>query len=200
MTHWIVTAGTLLGLFGCCAIALYTWMNGRARSRGSDAHWRTGVLVGTPGMFAMFAGWILLALAEPRVSSVGLSMLGVVFLVAGAAVYVASARWVGRWRTPATYRPALHTSGLYAHVRHPQALALCLLAAGGALASGSVPFLLTLPVWVGFWIGYTFLEEWNELLPAFGGQYQRYRRTTPRLLPRIPAALGRRTRRASGAP
>jgi len=79
----------------------------------------------------------------------------------------------------------VETSGIYNRVRHPQALALCVLAMGLALLSGSLPYLITLPLWIGFWTAYTYLEEKCELIPAFGEQYQRYREETPRILPRL---------------
>lgn len=153
-----VVVGMLLAASGCFSIARYTWMNARARARGSAAHWRIGWLIGGPGMIAMAAGWGLLA----------------------------------------AYRPGLHTGGIYALVRHPQALSLILLAVGSACASGSVPFFLSLPAWVGFWISYTYLEERNELLPAFGDEYRHYIRSTPRVLPRMRSLSS--TRRRTDAP
>ena len=44
---------------------------------------------------------------------------------------------------------------------------------------------MTLPLWLGFWVAYTHLEEQNDLLPAFGDDYRAYMKRTPRLLPRF---------------
>jgi protein-S-isoprenylcysteine O-methyltransferase Ste14 len=70
-------------------------------------------------------------------------------------------------------------------VRHPQALSLCVLVVGLVLLSGSLPILVTAPLWIAFWVFYTYLEESWELLPTFGEAYRRYRTSTPRLLPRV---------------
>ena len=92
---------------------------------------------------------------------------------------------MGRICKPAHYSLDLEARGLYARVRHPQVLSLCVLAAGLAPLSGSLPYLTTLPIWIGFWIGYTYLEEKYELIPAFGERYLHYRDTTPHILPRL---------------
>lgn len=186
-------AGAGLSAAGSAIIALYTFLNGRARRRGAKAHFVVGWLLATPGMLAILAGWALLATAPPHLRQRPLSIAGVLVLLAGAAVYVASARAVGRWKTLATYQSGLHVAGIYRGVRHPQALSLILVVVGAALASGSLPLLCTLPAWIAFWIAYTFLEEWNDLLPTFGEDYRRYMTSTPRLLPRFhwPGRRGR---------
>jgi protein-S-isoprenylcysteine O-methyltransferase Ste14 len=77
----------------------------------------------------------------------------------------------------------LNTHGIYSYLRHPQALALCLLAVGIGLTTLSRPFLWTLPLWILYWVAYTFFEEHFELIPAYGEEYLLYRQRTPRLLP-----------------
>jgi protein-S-isoprenylcysteine O-methyltransferase Ste14 len=195
-------AGAALTVLGSAIIALYTVLNGRARRRGARAHFVAGWILAAPGMFAILGGWGLLALAPPHLEIRALSIAGVLVLLVGAAVYVTSARVVGRWRTLDTYEAGLHVAGIYRRVRHPQALSLILVVIGGALASGSLPLLCTLPAWITFWIGYTYLEERHDLLPAFGDAYHGYMLDTPRLLPRISNAAGtedlRLTRRRLG--
>ena len=178
-------AGLFLGVAGISTIALYTRVNARTRSQGAAAHWRLGWLLGTLGMLTMGAGWAVLSRAGPHLELGPLSFLGLGLCLLALVLYVLSARWVGRWRTPANYSLKLQTRGIYRHVRHPQALALCLLAMGLGLFTGSVPYLATVPLWIAFWTAYTYLEEKNELLPAFGDEYVRYRESTPRLLPRL---------------
>ena len=187
-TSVTAVAGTTLAAGGCVMIALYTWLNGRARRRGARAHFVTGWLIGAPGMLAMIGGWALLALSPPHLRLAPLSVLGVLLLLAGVAVYAAGARAVGRWKTLATYESGLHVSGIYERIRHPQALSLILVAVGGACASTSLAFVATLPLWVAFWVAYTHLEERNDLLPAFGDDYRAYMKRTPRLLPRFLSA------------
>ena len=139
-------------------------------------------------MGSMFCGWGLLCVAQPAWRAPWLQIPGGAACVLALAIYAVSARHVGRLRGPARYSLDLETSGIYDRVRHPQALALCVLAVGLALLSGSLPYLITLPLWIGFWTAYTYLEEKCELIPAFGEQYLRYREQTPRI---SPAALSR---------
>ena len=175
--------GLILGLAGAAIIWLYVVINHRVRARGRGAHWLAGWLLALPGMTAMGAGWALLSLAGPRLAIPGGRVAGVLLLALAALTYAASAARVGRWRRPSRYTLALDTSGIYSWVRHPQALALCLAALGLGAATGSVPFLLTLPLWLAFWTAYTYLEERLELLPTFGEEYRRYSLRTPRLFP-----------------
>ncbi|MBI4603134.1 MAG: hypothetical protein HY721_14340 [Planctomycetes bacterium] len=191
MSPWVlVPAGLALGLSGAGLIALYTVANQRARRKGARAAWRVGWMLGACGMAGMFGGWGLLCLAGPHLDGAALRASGAAALLGALGIYGCGARRVGRWRAPSRYMLELQTRGIYARVRHPQALALCLAAAGAGLATGSVPYLLTLPLWIGFWVAYTYLEERFELIPAFGERYLRYRERVPRLLPRLPGAPG----------
>ena len=96
-----------------------------------------------------------------------------------------SARWVGRLRALKHYDLELRVDGIYRLTRHPQALALCLLAVSVALVSLSRDYLFTLPLWVARWVVYTYIEERLELIPTYGDAYLRYRSTTPRILPTL---------------
>jgi protein-S-isoprenylcysteine O-methyltransferase Ste14 len=176
--------GLTLGLWGAVVIAAYTRINARSRARGARAHWTLGAVTACVGMGSMFCGWGLLCAARPACRTLWLQVVGAAVCVLGSAVYAVSAWRVGRLRSIARYSLDLQTGGIYDRVRHPQAFALCTVALGLAPLSGSLPYLATLPLWLGFWIGYTYLEEAYELLPAFGAQYLQYRQRTPRLLPR----------------
>ena len=136
-------------------------------------------------MTTLGLGWALLFLAGPRLESGLREILGGALCATSLWIYVLSARHVGRWRRPSRYSLGLCTHGIHGHVRHPQALSLCVLPLGLALVSGSIPFLVTVPLWIAFWTAYTYLEERLELIPAFGEAYLRYRKSTPRLVPRI---------------
>jgi len=177
--------GLALGMAGAAVIAAYTKANAYLREKGARAHWAIGALTAWVGMGCMFGGWAVLCAAEPAWRRWWLQVPGGVLLVVALAIYAASARHVGRLRHPARYSLTLDTRGLYARVRHPQALSLCVLAVSLALLCGSLPYLCTLPLWIGFWVAYTYLEERYELIPAFGDRYRRYREGTPRIVPRI---------------
>lgn len=177
--------GLILALAGAAVIAAYPGVNRAARGRGSAAHWAAGWVVAALGMGAMGAGWALLASSGPRLTHPAVRVAGAVAGLAALVTYLASARWVGRWRTPETYSLELETRGIYRRVRHPQALSLCTASAGVGLLTGSVPYLISVPLWIAFWTAYTYIEEAKELLPAFGESYLRYRETTPRLIPRL---------------
>jgi len=83
---------------------------------------------------------------------------------------------------PAT---TLTPAGIYRWVRHPQALALCLVSVGLGLTTGSAPYLCSVPLWVAGWVAYTYIEERFELVPTFGDDYLAYMKRTARLLPGI---------------
>jgi protein-S-isoprenylcysteine O-methyltransferase Ste14 len=178
-------AGFLCSFGGILTIALYTRINGICRKKGIRSHWAVGLVLGTLGMTLVLGGWALLCLAGPAIRMGVVHIAGVIISLAAGSFYAVGAWRVGRWRRPSRYTFDLRTDGIYARLRHPQALALCVLPVGLGLMSGSIPFLITLPLWIGFWAAYTYLEEKNELIPAYGEKYLRYRETTPRLIPRI---------------
>ncbi len=181
-------SGTALGAVGALVIAAYTRINAWLRAKGACAHWAVGALVACVGMGSMFSGWGLLCVAAPARRMLWLQVPGGAVCALALAIYAAGARQVGRLGRLTHYSLDLETRGIYHRVRHPQALALCVLAAGLAPVSGSLPYLLTLPLWLGFWVAYTYLEEQYELIPAYGEQYLRYREATPRILPRWTAS------------
>jgi protein-S-isoprenylcysteine O-methyltransferase Ste14 len=174
--------------FGCAVVGagvmtLYTVANYRLRHNGAGAVWLGGWILGAIGMTLTGVGWALLSLAGPHYNIPPLRIAGLVAGGLGGFLYFYSAASVGRLRSRARYTLSLHTEGIYRFVRHPQALALCLVAAGAGLATLSRPFLWCLPIWLGFWVAYTFFEERFELIPAYGEVYYRYRETAGRLFP-----------------
>jgi protein-S-isoprenylcysteine O-methyltransferase Ste14 len=199
MDIWRSVVGLLVGLAGVGTIALYTRINGKSRGKGVGAHWGIGIVLGTLGMSLTLSGWALLCFSEPAISLGFAHYAGTMLAIFGASLYAVSALRVGRWTPPPHYSLDLRTDGIYSHIRHPQALGLCVLALGLGLWSGSIPYLVTLPLWLGFWTAYTYLEEKNELIPAFGDQYLKYRETTPRLIPRLlPVRTAREEIRRAG--
>jgi protein-S-isoprenylcysteine O-methyltransferase Ste14 len=129
------------------------------------------------------AGWFWLALLGPRIDWAPLPWIGFAAAAAGTVLYFASAARVGRLRALSRYSIELDVSGLYSIARHPQALALSLLAIGLGGLSQSIPYLALLPLWVAAWYLYSWLEEVLELVPVFGDRYREYSRVTPRMFP-----------------
>jgi protein-S-isoprenylcysteine O-methyltransferase Ste14 len=181
----LIVAGIGIALAGFSLLALNTLLSPWTRSLGERAHWLSGWLLNGAGMLAIGAGWIVLATVGPHRDGVLLRAVGLAAGIAGALLYVASARYVGRLRAPSRYSFGLDRSGPYAFVRHPQALALILVALGLAGLSGSTSLLATLPLWVACWYGYARLEEELELVPAFGEVYRDYIESTPCLIPEV---------------
>ena len=176
--------------FGCAiggsgVMTYYTIANYRLRRGGAGAVWLGGWILGALGMTLTGVGWALLSLAGPYYDIPPLRYAGVLIGGLGGFLYFYSAASVGRLRSRAHYTLSLHTDGIYRFVRHPQALALCLIALGAALATLSRPFLWCLPIWLSFWVAYTFFEEHFELIPAYGESYYRYSKTAGRLFPTL---------------
>jgi protein-S-isoprenylcysteine O-methyltransferase Ste14 len=100
-------------------------------------------------------------------------------------LYLCAMFYVGRLRKPKSFSLTLSSEGPYRHVRHPQALALCGLTLGLGLTTLSKPLLFGLPIWIGFWVLYAYMEERFDLIPSYGSRYQQYCRSTPRLFPAL---------------
>jgi protein-S-isoprenylcysteine O-methyltransferase Ste14 len=190
---WLWGAGIGMAGFGLLFVNLLS--SRRTRRAGRRAYWLAGWILNGAGMTVIGLGWLVLVMLPPRLSLAPLFVAGMAVTLAGAGLYVVSASRVGRLRRPSRYSLELETGGAYALVRHPQALALVLLASGLAGISGSVPFLASLPLWIFGWWLYARIEERLDLLPAFGARYEEYRKTTPFLIPR----LFRRIRRSGTA-
>lgn len=179
----MVWIGFFCTAIGAAVIVAYTVANYRLRRNGVSAVWWGGWLLGASGMSLTGIGWGILALAGPHYAIRGLRPAGIVISLLAGLLYFLSAARVGRLRARNSFSLGLQTGGIYRFVRHPQALALCVLAVGVGLATLSQPYLRALPLIAGFWVAYTYFEERFELIPAYGEQYLRYIRSTGRLLP-----------------
>ncbi len=177
--------GFLCTATGAAVITAYTVANYRLREKGAAAVWWGGWVLGAAGMSLTGIGWGVLALAGPHYNILGLRLAGIVLSLLAAVLYFASAVHVGRLRARRRFSLGLHTEGIYRLVRHPQALALCVLAIGVGLVTLSRPYLWALPLIAGFWVAYTYFEERFELIPAYGEQYEQYIRSTGRLIPSL---------------
>lgn len=179
----VLGAGITAGGFAFLGLNLLASLP--ARRSGREFHWAVGWLLNGIGMLGIGAGWVFLSALPPRLDFLPLTWVGAVSAFFGTWLYVASATRVGRLRSPSNYSLGLESSGAYARVRHPQALAFILLGIGLGGLSRSVPFLATLPLWIASWWAYTRLEERLELIPAFGERYLEYARKTPLLIPSL---------------
>jgi hypothetical protein len=175
--------GVAVAVAGFGLLALNSYWSPAARRRGKTAHWLVGFGLNGLGMSLIGAGWLWLALLPPKIDWAPLPWIGFTAAAAGAGLYVASAARVGRLRALSSYSIGLDLSGLYSIARHPQALALSLLAIGLGGLSQSVPYVALLPLWVAAWYLYSWLEEVLELVPVFGDRYREYSRVTPRMFP-----------------
>jgi hypothetical protein len=182
---FLVGSGAALAGFGL--LALNSLWSPSVRRLGKGAHWLFGFVLNGLGMILIGGGWFWLAFLPPRLDLPPLPWIGFVSASAGLGLYFASAARVGRLRAPSDYSIDLDVRGLYSLVRHPQALALSLLAIGLGGLSQSIPYLVLMPLWIGAWYLYSWLEEKLELIPAFGERYREYARETPRMFPSMEA-------------
>lgn len=78
----------------------------------------------------------------------------------------------------------LATSGLYAHMRHPQYVAFVLIMFGFLLQWPTLITLAMFPVLV-FVYGRLAKSEERDMVAAFGREYEQYRRQTPAFIPTL---------------
>ena len=91
-------------------------------------------------------------------------------------------------------RHTLATSGIYAHIRHPQYVGFILVMFGFLLQWPTLLTLAMFPVLVVMYVHLARSEE-REALAEFGSAYQRYMREVPGFIPRLGDILGGLTHR-----
>jgi protein-S-isoprenylcysteine O-methyltransferase Ste14 len=141
-----------------------------------------------PGTTAGLVPWLITGWDRPSGGVGVLDVVGVVLVLAGAAVVVTCfVRFVREGRgTPAPVAPTetLVVGGLYRYIRNPMYVGVASAIAGQALLfrSGGVAVWLALFLFavVSFVKGY----EEPQLAEQFGASYQRYRREVPGWWPR----------------
>jgi protein-S-isoprenylcysteine O-methyltransferase Ste14 len=94
-------------------------------------------------------------------------------------------------------RHALATTGVYAHIRHPQYVGFILVMFGFLLQWPTLLILAMFPVLVFMHVHLARVEE-RESLAEFGPAYEAYRRQVPGFVPRADLASGRGTRGHAG--
>ena len=128
------------------------------------------------------------ALGQPLFrSSPWLDPLGVAITVAGLGVAVWARAFIGRnWSSTVTVKVEhqLITSGPYRWVRHPIYSGMILALLGTALARNQPRGLLAV---VFLYVGFKIKSRAEErfMTNAFGAEYERYRRNTGAILPRV---------------
>lgn len=144
----------------------------------------------------LVAGAIPQLLAKRRpyprlpISSTTARIIGGMSLLSGVLLYVHTALQFGtegRGTPSPTDEPEeLVTGGIYAYVRNPMYMGVILVVVGQAFLRRSVAVLW----WAaGCWIGFhtrVVRDEEPHLAERHGEEYERYRTTVPRWIPRIP--------------
>jgi protein-S-isoprenylcysteine O-methyltransferase Ste14 len=88
------------------------------------------------------------------------------------------------WRKIYSAKGKLVTTGIYAHVRHPQYLGFLLLTLGMNILWVTISTLLLWPILAIMYYRLAKKED-KELEEKFGEEYRKYERTIPMLIPRI---------------
>lgn len=124
--------------------------------------------VGMPLVESQFMSYVYMIGTIPGVI---LSLAGILLIVLG-------------WRKVFRAKDAFATTGVYAHVRHPQYLGIILLSGGWLVHWPTIPGVVIFPILVFLYYRLSKREE-QYLTRKFGKAYQTYAQTTPMLIPRL---------------
>lgn len=116
------------------------------------------------------------------------------FAFIGVGFLLISVGWKALYEAQRQHR--LVTSGIYAHVRHPQYVGFILVMFGFLLQWPTLLTLAMFPVLVFMYVRLARSEERNALI-EFGATYERYMHDVPGFIPRLSDILGGRSRRRS---
>jgi protein-S-isoprenylcysteine O-methyltransferase Ste14 len=138
------------------------------------------------------AGWVPWRLRGnlPLTPNVPLRLLGFVLIAAGVAIYLHTAFWGFALRghgTPAPIAPPkkLVVEGLHRYVRNPMYIGVLLIVFGqAAIFRSPVIARYGVFVWLAVYL-FVLLYEEPTLKRQFGSEYDEYRRSVPRWLPRF---------------
>jgi len=109
-------------------------------------------------------------------------LIGVV--ITATMLLVAAYLIVDGWRTVYFGRRGLVTTGIYAHMRHPQYLGIILISGALLLMMTTIPTLIMFPIMVYAYYRLARKEE-EGMVEKFGDEYAQYKRKVPMLLPRL---------------
>lgn len=172
------------GAFSAFLVALFTemygfpltiyFLSGWLQSRYPDVNW-----------FSHDAGHLLEELfgwrANPHFGP--FHLLSFVFI--GGGFILISAGWKVLY--DAQKAGTLATTGVYAHVRHPQYVGFVLVMFGFLLQWPTLLTLAMFPILVGMY-AYLARQEEREVLRQFGDEYRRYMARVPAFIPRFGAS------------
>ena len=154
--------------------------------------------IAAPCVVAGLVPWLLTQweFGPPWPASVPLAVIGVLIMVAGAAVLVnAFVRFASEGRgTPAPVAPTekLVITGPYRWVRNPMYLAVLAVSLGQALLLRQATLLIYAAVVAAAFLTFVKLYEERVLSERYGEAYRRYQATVPGWIPRPPADGGKR--------
>ena len=100
----------------------------------------------------------------------------------GAGFILISVGWNALYQAQRKHEIA--TSGVYAHIRHPQYVGFVLIMFGYLIQWPTILTLAMFPVLVFMYVRLARIEE-REALAAFGSDYERYMHETPAFVPRL---------------
>jgi protein-S-isoprenylcysteine O-methyltransferase Ste14 len=157
--------------------------------RGTAAAGSALFLIAAPGVVAGAIPWAITGWRMEDSLFWGSRVLGGVLIAAGVAVVLhAFARFaIEGFGTPAPIAPTerLVVGGIYRHVRNPMYLAVGSAIAGQALLLGQTELLGYLLAFAALCLGFVHLYEEPTLRRQFGAEYDAYRRSVPRWIPRL---------------
>jgi protein-S-isoprenylcysteine O-methyltransferase Ste14 len=173
-----------LGAFSAFVVALFTEMYGFPLTLYLLSGWLQRRFPGVDllshnngHLWETLFGWT----GDPHLNPIHLVSDG---LIAGGLLLLGSA-WSVLYRSQRTH--TLATTGVYAHLRHPQYVAFILIMLGFLIQWPTILTLLMFPVLVMMYVRLARHEE-RDALAMFGPAYVRYAALTPRFLPRLSAA------------
>ena len=172
------------GAFSAFLIALFTEMygfpltiyllSGWLQSRWPDVNWFSH---DAGHLLEMIFGWR----ANPHFGPFHLLSIA---SIGGGFILIANA-WSVLYEAQRRHR--LATTGIYAHVRHPQYIGFVLIMFGFLLQWPTLLTLAMFPVLVFMYVRLARVEE-REALAEFGEEYERYMGEVPAFIPRLRAA------------
>ncbi len=124
----------------------------------------------------------------PHTFPVAIQGFGLVMMVAGLGLRFWAFRTLGRFYTRTllvTDKQQVVQDAPYNTIRHPGYLGSLLLWIGAGVATGSLPVLLIVVLAMGIAYTYRIRTEETMLLWTLGGEYERYRAHTWRLIPLV---------------
>ena len=147
------------------------------------------VLIGVPVIILLLAGPTDGGWAKDPPQSIIISFSGLVLVVLGLILFVATVRLFGQYGKgsimPWDPTQRLIVRGIYRHVRNPMHTGVFLVLFGEGLLLRSTPLLILVAAVVILHLFYIPLSEERGLESRFGEAYREYKRNVPRWIPRL---------------